>query len=84
MATAAIPPTEALRQAVTAYNEALRQAVTAYNDGKLFEAERLCQTIIAAEPDFFDGLRLLATVQIKLGSVNEALGSRERALTVTS
>jgi predicted Zn-dependent protease len=73
-----------MTNAATPPPEALRRAVEAYSEGKLSEAETLCQTIIAAEPDFFDGLRLLATVQIKLGSVNEALGSRERALTVTS
>ena len=60
--------------------EALRRAVTAYNDGKFSEAGRLCHAIIAAKPDLFDALRLLAVVQTKLGRLKDALTSYDHAL----
>jgi tetratricopeptide (TPR) repeat protein len=61
-------------------SEALRRAITTHNGGEFAEAERLCQAILAAEPNFFDALRLLAHVQTRLGRGNEALASYDRAL----
>src|SRR5215467_517299 len=69
MANAAIPPPEVLRR-----------AVTAYNDGRFSEAERLCQAVTATRPDFFDGLLLLANIQIKLGRGKEVLATYDRVL----
>jgi protein O-GlcNAc transferase len=69
MTSAAIPPPEVLRR-----------AVEAYNDGKFSEAERLCQAVTAAKPDFFDGLLLLANIQLRLGRGKEALASYDRAV----
>src|SRR5262249_31154285 len=62
--------------------EALKRAIAAYNDGKFSEAERLCRTIIAAKPGFFDALHLLAVVQTRLGRLKDALTSYDQALTV--
>ena len=58
----------------------LDRAVAAYNGGQLVEAERLCQQIIAAKPDSFDALYLLAIVQSRLGKNDAALASYDRAL----
>jgi protein O-GlcNAc transferase len=60
--------------------EAVRRAVAAYGDGKLSEAERLCRAILAVKPDFFDVLRLLAMVQMRLGHANDALADRALAV----
>src|SRR5262245_61390655 len=62
--------------------EALKRAIAAYKHGKFSLAERLCRTIIAAKPDFFDALHLLAVVETKLGRLNDALTSYDRALAV--
>ena len=58
----------------------LDRAVAAYNGGQLVAAEQLCQQIIAAKPDFFDALYLLAIVQSRLGKNDAALASYDRAL----
>src|ERR1700734_3976245 len=57
-------------------------AIAAYNAGKLVEAEHPCQQIVAAQPDLFDALHLLAVVQLSLGKKNLALASYDRALRV--
>src|SRR5262249_59157780 len=62
--------------------EALKRAIAAYKHGKFSLAERLCRTIIAAKPDFFDALHLLAVVVTKLGRLNDALTSYDPALGV--
>src|SRR5215467_2057046 len=62
--------------------EALKRAIAAYKHGEFSLAERLCRTIIAAKPDFFDALHLLAVVETKLGRLNDALTSYDRALRV--
>jgi tetratricopeptide (TPR) repeat protein len=58
----------------------LDRAVAACDGGQLAEAERLCQQIIAAKPDFFDALDLLAAVQTRLGKTDAALAAYDRAL----
>jgi tetratricopeptide (TPR) repeat protein len=62
--------------------DALRQAITASTKGNFSEAERLCHAIIAAKPDLFDGLHLLAVVKSKLGHFKDALTRYDRALAV--
>jgi predicted O-linked N-acetylglucosamine transferase (SPINDLY family) len=62
--------------------EALNRAFAAYNKGKLSEAEKLCQAILAAKHDFFDALHVLAVVQASLGKNDLALASYDRALTL--
>ena len=60
--------------------EALNRAVSAYRAGKLVEAEQLCGQVVAAQPDFFDALHLLALVQSLLGNKETALAGYDRAL----
>jgi tetratricopeptide (TPR) repeat protein len=62
--------------------EALKRAIAAYNDGKFSEAEGLCRAIIAAKPDCFDALHLLAVLQTRLGRLKNALTSYDLALRV--
>jgi tetratricopeptide (TPR) repeat protein len=62
--------------------EALKRAIAAYNDGKFSGAERLCRGIIAAKPDFFDALHLLAVIERRLGRLKDALTNYDRALAV--
>jgi tetratricopeptide (TPR) repeat protein len=58
----------------------LKRAVSAYQAGQLVEAEQLCEQIIAAKPDFFDALYLLALVQSQRGKMDVALATYDRAL----
>jgi len=60
----------------------LTRATEAYNGGKFSEAKLLCREIIKAKPDFFKALHLLAMVQTRLGRLNDALASYERALAI--
>ena len=62
--------------------QALSRALSAYNEGKLVEAEQLCQYMLSAKHDFFDALHLLAVVQLKCGKIGAALASCDRALAV--
>jgi protein O-GlcNAc transferase len=64
--------------------EALRRAMAAYNAGKFAEAERLCHATLAAEPNFFEALRLLAYVQTRLGRGTDALACYNRVLAMRS
>jgi glycosyltransferase involved in cell wall biosynthesis/Tfp pilus assembly protein PilF len=60
-------------------SEAYRRALSACHAGKLAEAEARCCQIVAAEPEFFDALHLLAFVQSRLGKPDAALASYDRA-----
>ena len=60
----------------------LDRAVSALEAGELVEAEQLCEQIVAATPDFFDAVYLLAVVQSKLGKKTAALASFARALSL--
>jgi hypothetical protein len=61
-------------------SQALGRALAACKQGKLIEAEQLCQQIIAAKPDVFDAFHLLAFVQAKLGKKEAALKNYDRAI----
>jgi tetratricopeptide (TPR) repeat protein len=63
-------------------SQALSRAISAYNVRKYIEAEKICQQIINAKPDFFDALHLLAVVQSCLGKKDAALATFDRALTM--
>src|SRR5215472_15895251 len=80
--TPRVPANDQFRMFTLTLPEALKRAIAAYNDGKFSEAERLCRTIIAAKPDFFDALHLLAVVETRLGRLKDALTSYDRALAV--
>ncbi len=58
------------------------RAVSAFEAGDLVEAERLCEQILAAEPDFFDAVYLLAGVQTRLEKKTAALASYDRVLSL--
>ncbi len=60
--------------------EALMRAATACEQGRFLEAERSCAAILAAQPDHFVALQILATAQSGHGSHAEALASCDRAL----
>jgi tetratricopeptide (TPR) repeat protein len=62
--------------------EAYGQAAAAYKAGRLEEAERLCNLILADKNDFFGALYLVALVQGARGRKDVALTSFERALAV--
>jgi tetratricopeptide (TPR) repeat protein len=61
-------------------SQVLAVAFSAYRAGKLIETEQLCRQVIAATPDVFDALHLLAIVQSRLGRKEEALEIYDRAL----
>ena len=58
------------------------RAASAFGAGELVEAEQLCEQIVAATPDFFDAVYLLAVVQSKLGKKTAALASFACALSL--
>jgi protein O-GlcNAc transferase len=60
----------------------LERAVAAYREGKLSEATKLCQALVAAKPDLFDAWHLLADVQAASGYNDDALASYDRALAI--
>src|ERR1700761_6726276 len=63
-----------------ALSQALNRASSVYRAGNLVEAERICQQIIVAKPDFFDAFHLLAVVQSRLGKPDMALATYDQAL----
>jgi tetratricopeptide (TPR) repeat protein len=62
--------------------QALNRAVSDYKAGKLAEAEQQCEQIVAANPDFYDALYVLAVVQLHLGKADAALAKFDRVLTL--
>jgi tetratricopeptide (TPR) repeat protein len=60
--------------------QAFDRAMAAYRTGRLGEAQQMCRQIIAASPDVFEALYLLAVVQSGLGEQEAAVGSYDRAL----
>jgi glycosyltransferase involved in cell wall biosynthesis len=69
-----------MHDAALAPSEAYRRAVSAYQAGELETVEQLCRQSIAAAPDFFQALHLLAIVQSILGKRDEALANYDRAI----
>lgn len=69
-----------MTDAIPAASEAFRHAISACRKGDLARAEQRCWQILAAQPDFFDALRLLAFVQLRLGKREAALASYDRAI----
>ena len=59
---------------------AFDQAASAFGTGKFVEAERICQKIIAAEPEAFDAVYLLAECYLNMGKYDEALAGFDRAI----
>jgi protein O-GlcNAc transferase len=61
---------------------AVEQALAAYHRGDLIKAEILCRVALKVENDSFEALNLLAVVQSRLGSPNQALATFARALSL--
>jgi tetratricopeptide (TPR) repeat protein len=57
-----------------------QRAMAAYEAGQFADAERLCVTLLGAEPEDFDAHRLLAVAQFRRGGHIEALASYDRLL----
>ncbi len=62
--------------------DAYRRATEFHARGDLHEAQRWLQAILAAKPDHFDTLHLLAVVTAQQGRAEEALAAFARALAV--
>lgn len=60
----------------------LDNAVLAYKAGRLDEAERICQRILAVQPAHFEAVHILAVIQAALGKAELAVKSYDRALAV--
>src|SRR5215467_3075923 len=60
--------------------QTLDQALAAYRAGQFAEAEKICQQVVEARPDFFDAIYVLAVVQAMLAKHELALASYDRAL----
>ena len=60
--------------------ELLHRAAAAGNAGDLAEAERLCRTLLAAQPNHTEALQLLGTLQYHGGKPAEALAAINRVV----
>ena len=67
---------------LAALPEAFKQALSAYASGNLEHAGSLCHAILAKNPDEFDALDLLGSVQLRLGRLVDALATYEKALAI--
>jgi tetratricopeptide (TPR) repeat protein len=61
-------------------SQELSRAISACDEGKLIEAEQICQQVIDSKCDLFDAFHLLAVIQSGLGKKDIALASSDRAL----
>ncbi|MFO1413389.1 MAG: tetratricopeptide repeat protein [Burkholderiales bacterium] len=62
--------------------DALARARDFHASGNLIEAERWCRAILAAKPDHFETLHLLAIVKVQAGHVDEGLVLIGRAIAI--
>lgn len=58
----------------------MNAALAALREGRLAEAARLCESLVAAHPDAFDSHYLLALTRSRAGDHQAALASYDRAL----
>src|SRR6188508_310253 len=58
----------------------LYRAAAAGNAGDLVQAERLCRTLLAAQPNHAEALELLATLHYHAGKPSEALAAINRVV----
>jgi tetratricopeptide (TPR) repeat protein len=61
---------------------AVNRAVTAYREGRLAEAEQICEKAVAKKRNFFDAIHVLAVVQSALGKHDLALENYNRAVSL--
>jgi len=64
--------------------QAFQEAITLQDQGKLPEAERLYDAILAADPDHFASLVRLGVLRIRDGQVDEAVAMLNRAADATT
>jgi tetratricopeptide (TPR) repeat protein len=74
---AAVSPRESKRQEII--SQAFNEASTLHDQGKLPEAERLYDAILAADPDHFASLVRLGVLRIRDGQIDEAVAMLNRA-----
>jgi len=67
-------------QAASNLAQALERALADCKAGRLVEAERLSEQIVAANGDSYDAVSLLAVVQARLGKGESALATFDRAI----
>src|SRR5512146_667709 len=60
--------------------ERLREAATLHQQGKLVEAEQICQSVLQQDSDNVDALHHLGLIRLQQGKAEEAIGLIERAL----
>jgi protein O-GlcNAc transferase len=63
-------------------HEALMRAAAACERGHYAEAEQLCAAVLAARPDHFSALQILALAQSRCGNFAAALSTCEKALAI--
>jgi tetratricopeptide (TPR) repeat protein len=62
--------------------QAIEEAVGCYRQGRLADAEKLCNRVLKARPDAFDALHLLGVIRLDSGKAGAALGVLESALRI--
>src|SRR5262249_46234338 len=70
---AAAPP-------LTPLQERLREAATLHQQGKLADAERICQAVLQQESDNPDALHHMGLLRLQQGKPEEAIGYIEHSL----
>ncbi|MGA2125673.1 MAG: sulfotransferase [Xanthobacteraceae bacterium] len=81
-ARAPMSPRESKRREII--SQALKEAVALQDQGKLPEAERLYDAILAADPDHFASLVRLGVLRIRDGQIDEAVAMLNRAAEATA
>lgn len=61
-------------------NAQFQQAAQLHSQGQLGQAKTLCEKILQKQPDYVNGLHLLAVISIQSGALQAALDLFERAL----
>jgi protein O-GlcNAc transferase len=69
-----------MRDSALSLSETMNRAIATLQQGKLAEAEQLCNGIVARNPGFVEALHLLAVVQSSSGRLDDALATYDRAL----
>jgi tetratricopeptide (TPR) repeat protein len=71
-----------LRANPAAIAQAVEEAIGLYRQGRLDEAEKICNRLLKARPDWFDALHLMALIKLQSGKAGAAYGLLEAALKI--
>jgi predicted O-linked N-acetylglucosamine transferase (SPINDLY family) len=82
MPTSPLPLPASLQAASLNVPQAFAEALRLHEQGRLAEAERLYEAVLAARPDHFDALQMLAVVKHAKGQPAEALRLVSQAMTL--